>query len=54
MAHYERPWSIVLGVGILLLQVGGGAAVFGICALGLNVMNLRKVAATRLAALMAR
>jgi len=54
MAHYEKPWSIVLGVGALLFQVGGGAAVFGICAIGLNVLNLRKVAAARLAALMAR
>jgi O-antigen/teichoic acid export membrane protein len=51
MTHYDKPWSIVLGVGILLVQVGGGAAVFGLCAIGLNVMNLRPVARARLAAL---
>jgi hypothetical protein len=50
MAHYAKPWSVVLGVAVLLLQVGGGAAVYGLVALGLNVMNLR----ARLGALRAR
>jgi O-antigen/teichoic acid export membrane protein len=53
MAHRARPWSIVLSVGVLLIEVGGGAAVFGIVAVGLNVLNLRTLIRARLAALWA-
>jgi len=48
MAHYPRPSGIALGAGALMLQMLGGAAVFGIVALGLNVMNLRPVVLARL------
>ena len=54
MAHYEKPWSIVFGAAVLLLQAAGGGAVFALCALALNIMNLRKLVAARWAVLKAR
>ncbi|HVZ01279.1 MAG TPA: oligosaccharide flippase family protein [Dongiaceae bacterium] len=54
MAQHAPPWGIVLSIGVMLVQVGGGAAVFGAVALGLNVMNLRPLVLARLGALRAR
>jgi O-antigen/teichoic acid export membrane protein len=54
MMHFDKPWSILAGVAVLMLQAGGGVAVFALCALALNIMNLRKVAAARLAVLKTR
>jgi peptidoglycan biosynthesis protein MviN/MurJ (putative lipid II flippase) len=50
MAHHAKPGSIVLSVAMLLIEVVGGAAVFGSVAVGLNVLNLRVLILARLRA----
>jgi O-antigen/teichoic acid export membrane protein len=47
---YPRPWGTLISACGLLLQMAGGAAVFGIVAIGLNVMNLRLAVLSRLGA----
>jgi len=54
MQHYVRHWAIILSIGVMLVQIGGGVLVFGIVALGLNVLNLRPLVLARLGALRVR
>jgi O-antigen/teichoic acid export membrane protein len=50
LQHHARLEGILLSIGVLLVEVVGGAAVFGLVALGLNVMNLRPLVLARLRA----
>jgi O-antigen/teichoic acid export membrane protein len=59
MGLFLWPFSVLVpenlgrGIGILFVQVVGGAAVFGLVALGVNVLNLRPLVIARLRALRA-